>query len=187
MQTSPATCSISMAARKIAILCGVATALTLAAAPESWAQFLKSPQFVDSPQVVLFGGTGVNLSKGHSQAATQLGASIGLAPTNSWAGFLLEGGYLAPWANFKSGSAFFSANYLVRWKIRTDENIIPFVTTGYSRLFDAGNAINFGGGLEYKLGATDAIRIEVRDYYAFTEQRKQNPALRVGWVMYLPD
>ena len=43
----------------------------------------------------------------------------------------------------------------------------------------------FGGGVDYKLNPTNALRIEVRDYYAFSEPRKQNLALRMGWVMYL--
>ena len=49
------------------------------------------------------------------------------------------------------------------------------------------NAINFGGGVDYQLGPTDALRIEIRDYYAFSEPRKQDLALRIGWVIYLPD
>jgi hypothetical protein len=187
VQTSPANLSIRITARKIAILCCIAIALTLAAAPRSSAQSVNSPDFVDSPQFVLFGGAGANLSQAHSQGAMQLGASIALAPRNAWGGIMLEGGYIGPWANLKSGSALFSANYLVRWKIGPNKKFIPFITTGHSRLFDAGNAINFGGGVEYKLGVTHAIRIEVRDYYAFTEPRRQNIALRIGWVMYLPD
>jgi hypothetical protein len=187
VQTSPANFSIRIAARKIAILCGMAIALLLAAAPESSAQAANSPEFVDSPQFVLFGGAGANLLQGHSQGAMQLGASIGMAPPNKWGGFLLEGGYIGPWASLKTGSALFSANYIARWKLARSEKFLPFVTTGYSKLFDTGNAINFGGGVDYKLGPTYAIRIEVRDYYAFSETRKQNVALRIGWVIYLPD
>jgi len=187
VQTSPANFSTRIAARKIAVLCGIAIALTLAAAPDVGAQPANSPEFVDSPQFVLFGGAGANLSQGHSQGAMQLGASIGQAPPNKWAGFQLEGGYIGPWANLKAGSALFSANYLARWKIGRGEKFLPFVSTGYSRLFDTANAINFGGGVDYQLGPTDALRIEIRDYYAFSEPRKQNLALRIGWVIYLPD
>jgi hypothetical protein len=187
VQTTIADFSIQIAARKIAIFCGIAIAFTLVDAPESTAQSAKSPQFVNSPQFVLFGGAGANPSQGHSRGAMQLGASIGLAPTNSWAGFLFEGGYIGPWANLRTGSALFSANYLARVTIGPNEKFIPFATTGYSRLFDTGNAINFGGGVEYKLGVTDAIRVEVRDYYAFSVPRKQNVALCVGWVIYLTD
>jgi hypothetical protein len=187
VQTSPANFPIRIAVRKIVILCGIAIALMLAAAPESSAQSANSPEFVDSPQFVLFGGAGVNLSKGHSQGAMQLGASIGQAPPNKWAGFQLEGGYIGPWAKLKTGSALFSANYLARWKIGRSEKFLPFVTTGYSRLFDTGNAINYGGGVDYRLGPTDALRIEIRDYYAFAEPRRQNLAVRIGWVIYLPD
>ena len=117
----------------------------------------------------------------------QLGAAIGQAPRNAWWGLQLEGGYIGPWANPKTGSALFSANYLARWKINSKKKFVPFVTTGYSKLSHAGNAINFGAGVEYKLGPTDALRIELRDYYAFSEPRKQNLALRLGWIMYLPD
>jgi hypothetical protein len=185
VQTSPANFSIRIAAGKIAILCGIAIAITLAAALESSAQSANSPPLVDYPQFVLFGGAGANLSQGHSQGAMQLGASFAVAPTNSWCGVLLEGGYIGPWANLKTGSALFSANYLARWKIGSDKKFIPFVTTGYSKLFDTANAINFGGGVDYQVNRTNAFRIEVRDYYAFAESRRQNVALRIGWVTYL--
>jgi hypothetical protein len=187
VQTSPANFSIGIAARKIAILGGIVIALILAAAPECSAQSADTPQFVDSPQFVLFGGAGANLSQSHSQGAMQLGAAIGQAPLNAWWGFQLEGGYIGSWANLKTGSALFSANYLARWNIGPSKKFLPFVTTGYSKLFDTGNAINFGGGVEYKLGITNALCIEIRDYYAFSEPRRQNVALRIGWVIYLPD
>jgi hypothetical protein len=189
VQTNPANSSIRIAAREIAILfcIVIATALTPGGAPQASAQSAETPNFVNYPQVTMFGGAGASLSQGHSQGAMQLGASFAVAPTNSWRGVLLEGGYIGPWANPKTGSALLSANYLARWKISSSKKFVPFVTTGYSKLSHAGNAINFGGGVEYKLGPTDALRIEFRDYYAFSEPRKQNLALRVGWVMYLFD
>jgi hypothetical protein len=189
VETGPAIFSIRSTASKIPILCSIAIAITLtvATAPQSSAQASYTPEFVNDPQFALFGGVGANLSRGHSQGAMQLGAAIGEAPLNACWGFQLEGGYIGPWANPKTGSALFSASYLARWKLASNKKFIPFVNTGYSKLSHAGNAINFGGGLEYRLGVSDAIRIEVRDYYAFSEPSKQNLALRIGWVMYLSD
>lgn len=165
----------------------IATSLTLVAAPQAGAQSEETPNFINCPQITMFGGAGASLSQGHSQGAMQLGASFAVAPTDSWRGVLLEGGYIGPWANPKTGSALFSANYLARWKLSSNKKFVPFVTTGYSKSSHAGDAINFGGGVEYKLGPTDALRIELRDFYAFTEPRKQNLALRIGWVLYLFD
>ena len=178
---------IRIAARKVAIRCGIAIAitLTLVAAPESSAQSANDPSLVDYPQLTLFSGAGANLSQGHSQGAMQLGASFAVAPANKWQGLQLEGGYIGPWANPKTGPALFSANYLARWKFASNKKFIPFVTTGYSKLSHAGSAINFGGGVDYQLNRTNAFRIEVRDYYAFSEPRRQNVAVRIGWVTYL--
>jgi hypothetical protein len=187
VQTGPANFSNRIAARKIAIFCAIALAITLAlaAAPESSAQSANDPSLVNYPQFVPFGGAGASLSHGHSRCAMQLGASFAVAPTNSWQDLLLEGGYIGPWANLKTGSALFSANYLTRRKINSNEKFIPFFTAGYSRLFDTGNAINFGGGVDCQLNRTNALRIEARDYYAFTEPRRQDVARRIGYVIYL--
>lgn len=189
MQTSPANSPICVATRKIAILSGIAIAITITppTAHVATAQTAYHPEFVNDPQFALFGGAGANLSPGHSQGAMQLGAAIGQAPLNAWWGFQFEGGYIGPWATPKTGSALFSANYLARWKINSNKKFLPFLTTGYSHLSRAGHAINFGGGGEYRLGPADALRIELRDYYAFSEPRKQNLAVRIGWVIYLSD
>jgi hypothetical protein len=189
VQTSSANRSIQITARKIAVfeVFAIVIVLTLTVPPQSSAQSANTPHFEDYPQLAMFGGAGANLSEGHSQGAMQLGGAIGQARLNAWWGWQLEGGYIGRWANFKTGSALFSANYLARGKFAPNKKFIPFVTTGYSRLSHAGNAINFGGGVEYRLGDTDALRIELRDYYSSTEPRQHNLALRIGWVMYLPD
>jgi hypothetical protein len=159
----------------------IAIALGLMTASQCRAQDPASPQFA------VFGGVGMTLSQGHSQGALQLGASFDEAPPNAGFGLLLEGGYVAPWSNFKAGSGIFSANYMTTWKTDRQEKLLPFATAGYSHLFGTGNAVNFGGGVDYRLNNAHAIRIEIRDYYSFSEPRQNNVALRIGWVVYVPD
>jgi hypothetical protein len=156
-------------------------ALSIAYAPAS------SAQDVDSPKLTYFAGPGTTLSHGTAQAATQFGASFDGAPPNSWFGLLFEVGYVAPWSNFKAGSAFLSANYMAAWSLDKKQRWLPFATVGYSRLFGTGNAANFGGGLDYRYKNNDAIRFELRDYATFTGPRQHDVALRFGFVFYVPD
>jgi hypothetical protein len=65
--------------------------------------------------------------------------------------------------------------------------LIPFASTGYTRLFGTGNAVNFGGGFDYRFSQTRAIRVEVLDYYSFSTPAQHNVGLRVGYVVYLWD
>ncbi len=64
---------------------------------------------------------------------------------------------------------------------------LPFATAGYTRLFGTGNAVNFGGGFDYRLSQTRAIRVEVRDYYSFSTPAQHNIGLRIGFVFYIWD
>jgi hypothetical protein len=140
-----------------------------------------------SPKLALFAGAGADFSSGHSRGATQFGASFEEAPPNAYFGMLFEVGYVGPWSSFKSGSAIFSANYVSSWSTDKKERFLPFATVGYSRLFGTGNAINFGGGLDYRLSHHHAIRFEVRDYDSLTGPRGHDLGIRVGWVIYIPD
>jgi hypothetical protein len=58
--------------------------------------------------------------------------------------------------------------------------LLPFASAGYSLLFGTGNAVNFGGGIDYRLSQHRAIRVEVRDYYSFSTPARHNLALRIG-------
>lgn len=156
-----------------------------------------------SPKFTVFAGPGISQSQGHWLSAIQAGASFEEAPPNSWAGLALEGGYLGPTSRLKSGSAFLSTNYVTSWAIGPSGKgqtangkpywsdrkwkLLPFASAGYTRLFGTGNAINFGGGLDYRPNPNEAIRFEVRDYYSFAQAGAHNIGFRVGWVLYLED
>ena len=168
-------------AKKLRAALAVSILLGSINAAACWAQDAASPKFT------MFGGAGVADAQGHARGAMQFGASLDEAPPGIWGGFLFEGGYIGPWANPKAGSAIFSANYMAAWAARKKWKAVPFATVGYSRLFGTGNAVNFGGGVDYHIRKTQAVRVEVRDYLAFTTPIQHNVALRLGWVTYLPD
>jgi len=174
-----------------------AVSLFLAAAAGLRAQDAASPKFT------LFEGPGIVAAQGRSQGEIQAGASLDEAPPNAWGGFSLEGGYLGSWSRPHTGSAFLSADYMAAWSFgqkgsgRTANGkpywadrgwkLLPFASAGYTRLFGTGNAVNFGGGIDYRLSHTHAIRFEVRDYYSFSTPAQHNVALRIGFVTYIAD
>jgi hypothetical protein len=160
-------------------------------------------QDVASPKFTLFAGPGIFAANGSSRGEIQAGASLDEAPPNSWGGFSFEGGYLGPWSKPHTGSAFLSVDYMSAWQFGQSGSgqmangtrywsdrgwkILPFTSTGYTRLFGTGNAVNFGGGIDYRVTQAYAIRAEIRDYYSFSTPTQQNLALRIGLVIYIPD
>lgn len=144
-------------------------------------------QDIESPKFSLFAGGGVTATSNQSVGSMQFGGSFGESVPNQWKGLSLEGGYILPWSRPKSGSAIFSANYVASWQSKAKPRLLPFATIGYSRLFGTGNALNYGGGIDCLLSGKRALRLEVRDYQAFTHPQQHNVAFRVGWIFYLYD
>lgn len=156
-----------------------------------------------SPKFTLLAGAGILTAQGHSRGEFQAGASFDEAPPDAKYGFLFEGGYLGPWADRKSGSAFFSADYMAEWNLGKSGaghtpkgqvywrdrgwKFFPFAAAGYTRLFGTGSAVNFGGGFDYRLNHNHAIRVDIRDYYSPSSPAQHNVIIRIGWVAYLPD
>jgi len=162
-----------------------------------------SAQDAASPKFTVFAGAGINATQQNSRGEIQAGASFEEAPPGSWGGLGFEGGYLGPWARIDAGSAFMSLDYMAAWSLgqkakgRTRDGtpmwadrgwkLLPFASAGYTRLFGTGNAVNFGGGFDYRLSHTRAIRAEIRDYYSFSTPHQHNVALRIGLVIYISD
>jgi len=140
-------------------------------------------------KVSLFAGTGTKIAGTQRHSATQLGASFDVSAPNRYFGCLFEGGYLGSNSNFGTGSGFFSANYLASWTTDKRLRFFPFATFGYTRLLRT-NALNFGGGLDYRVNRRNAIRFEVRDYHLSSGPswyQGHNVGLQVGYVFYIPD
>jgi hypothetical protein len=172
--------------------------LVLFAAASAHAQDAPSPELF-----TLFAGAGALAKQGHALGELQAGASFDEAPIDAWYGLSLEGAYLGAWTTAKANSGSLSLDYMAAWNLDSPrenrtakgntyktnhaQNFFPFVSAGYTRLFSVGNAVNFGGGLDYCLNHKNAIRIELRDYYSPASPSQHNIALRIGWVLYIPD
>ena len=96
-----------------------------------------------------------------------------------------EVGYLAPFpSGFTYGIGTVSLNGLYE-PLKPGRRVTPFVTGGYSLAFREGhgNAINFGGGINYWMRDGLALRVEFRDHMPIYESAVENYHLwgmRVG-------
>jgi hypothetical protein len=100
-------------------------------------------------------------------------------------GFLFEGGYVGPFNNLGSGSALFSADYAGAYFLGKSNRCKLFFAGGYTRLFGTGNAVNYGGGVDFWPNELGAVRFELRDYLRISGPKEHNVAFRVGYALYM--
>ena len=79
-----------------------------------------------------------------------------------------------------------SANYAGSILVE-NRRISPIITAGYSRIFGAGNALNYGAGIDYLLSRKDLhlVRFEIRNYWTLSGARENIPTFRVGYFIVL--
>jgi hypothetical protein len=105
-------------------------------------------------------------SSGHSAGLFHVGGG-GEALLYKGLGAGAEIGYLSSWRYSGSGLGLLSLNGSYYAHAQRSVKLTPFVTGGYSRAFNkhgGGNAVNFGGGLQYWFHDRAAVRLEVRDH-----------------------
>jgi hypothetical protein len=140
----------------------------------------------------MFGGAGLANPSTAAHGGLHLGVSFDCL------GVLFEGGYAGPINDLGNGSALLSANYSGAFTVGKSHRLMPFFTGGYTRLFGTGNAINFGGGIDFVLRSAvprpdpRGIRFEVRDYFRLTDHPtyshpEHNAAFRIAYVIYGDD
>jgi len=82
-----------------------------------------------------------------------------------------EVSYLAPTEAWGEGIGVFSANG--SYHFRKSGKLVPYVTAGYSLLFDdlddTLNAFNVGGGVNYWFARRAGLRLELRDHIHSTD------------------
>jgi hypothetical protein len=145
----------------------------------------------DRPKLVLFGGSGLTNNSASARGSVHFGMDYELLKPVRFGhyspGILLEGAYAFPTRPFDDGFAILSLNYAGAYILEKSNRSLLFYTTGYSRLFGQGNAINYGTGYEHVLTPNRSIRFEARDYYAFTGHRGHNVVLRVAYMIHVED
>jgi hypothetical protein len=151
-------------------------------------------QDIDSPKFVFFGGAGLTKHSSVTQSSVHFGATLEeIPPLRAKSGppypggFLFEVGYVGPAHDLGSGSAMLSVNYAGAFATEKCRHILPFFTGGYTRLFGTGNALNYGGGFDFLINHTRAVRFEARDYFRLSGSKEHNVAFRIGYIIYLAD
>jgi hypothetical protein len=108
---------------------------------------------------------GAVTSAGHNSFSVHMGGGGEFA---IWKGISagIEGGAVGLAHNYtNSVQGVASANGYYHFRPR-DARLDPFATVGYSLFFrhGASSLVNFGGGLNYWIWRTAAVRVEVRDH-----------------------
>jgi hypothetical protein len=140
--------------RRLAGTLLVMVSLPLLAAGQTAVQPKAHGYFFFAPGVTTPGSTGTAHFGGGGEGLIYKGLGVGA-----------ELGYLAPWRSFASGIGTFSPNVSYHFLPKQDRKLEPFVTGGYTLFFRSGtaNGFNFGGGINYWLKDSIALRFAVRD------------------------
>jgi hypothetical protein len=102
----------------------------------------------------------------------------------------IEAGVIGPQANRSAVSGYFSTNAwvpLVHLKNMGKTRGVPLFVGGYTRMFETGNAVDYGVAYAHPVDESHAIQFEARDYLAFANPRQHNVVFRVSWLLCIPD
>jgi len=140
----------------------------------------------------LFAGAGISSDGTVRPVSVQFGGSAGMATLGRNPGDLgmmqfIETGAIGPLADRHAPAAFLSYDFGTNILPSRDSHTVPFAVAGYSYLFSQASAINFGAGVDFYFREYRAIRVEVRDYFTFTQTPQHNVAFRIGWVLSAND
>jgi hypothetical protein len=172
------------------LLCGV---LLMAAAGSGWAQALPdAPPAVKANQgepgdyswdysVGLVCGGGASFSTSQVRPTVQCGASLRTYFVQ------YELGVMGPQATPGPVSGYVSVDGWIPllWKV-TKSSRMPYVTGGYTRMFQTGNALDYGVGYGVPIDGRHALQIEAKDYWV-PGLAQHNVVLRVWWSLGFAD
>jgi hypothetical protein len=128
-------------------------------------------------------GAGASESSAAVNSTVQCGASLTFLP------FLnLETGVMGPQANRSPVSGYLSTDLMFPLmppsKVKRD---LPLFTGGYTRMFETGNALDYGIGFAHSIDSSHSIQFEVRDYWVNANPDQHNIVFRVVWLVGLTD
>lgn len=67
------------------------------------------------------------------------------------------------------------------------KNVLPMIVGGYTRMFETGNALDYGLACANPLDSSHSIQFEVRNYWANANPAQHNIVFRVLWLVGIPD
>lgn len=126
-------------------------------------------------------GTGATESADSVKSAAQCGALFSVLP------FLnLEAGVMGPQANRSSVSGYLNSDLVLPLGHKTKGGL-PIFVGGYTRMFETGNAVDYGLALSRTIDFTHSVQFEVCDYWANANPNQHNIVFRVVWLIGIPD
>jgi hypothetical protein len=128
-------------------------------------------------------GTGASQSTVALKPTLQCDGIVGIMP------FLdLEAGVMGPQANRSQVSDYFSTNAVIPlMPPEKAKQALPLVVDGYTRMFETGNALDYGLAFAHPLDASHSLQFEVRNYWANANPAQHNIVFRVVWLVGVPD
>jgi hypothetical protein len=126
-------------------------------------------------------GEGASETSASVKPTAQCGALFTFLP------FLdLEAGVMGPQANRSSVSGYLSTDVVLPLGHQTKQGL-PLFVGGYTRMFETGNALDYGLALSRTIDSTHSIQFEARDYWANANPNQHNIVFRVVWLIGVPD
>ena len=126
-------------------------------------------------------GAGASESSAPVKPTVQCGGLFSILP------FLdLEAGVMGPQANRSSVSSYLSTDLVLPLSHQTKRGL-PLFVSGYTRMFETGNALDYGLALSRTIDSKHSIQFEVRDYWANANPNQHNIVFRVVWLIGVPD
>lgn len=126
-------------------------------------------------------GAGASESSASVKPTVQCGGLFTILP------FLdLEAGVTGPQANRSAISGYLSTDVVLPLGPPIKRGL-PLVVGGYTRMFETGNALDYGLAFARPIDSSHSIQFEVRDYWANANPDQHNIVFRVVWLIGLPD
>ena len=131
-------------------------------------------------------GAGASDPSAATKPTVQCGGILGLS-------FLdFEAGGMGPIANHSGISGYLGTNVWVPlmpwpWRDLGNKHGVPIALGGYTQMFGASNAVDYGLAYAYPVGESHFVQFEARDYWTYASPSQHNLIFRITWLKCIPD
>ncbi len=157
------------------------------------AQTQTSPATNPAPKSAGIGAYEWNYRAGLTCGAGASESSVSVKPTVQCGGMFsilpfldLEAGVMGPQANRSSVSGYLSTDVVLPLSHKTKQGL-PLFVGGYTRMFETGNALDYGLALSRSIDSKHSIQFEVRDTWVNANPIEHNVVFRAVWLIGVPD
>jgi hypothetical protein len=137
-----------------------------------------------------FGQAGLTCGAGASYSSIATKPTVQCGAIFGFPFFQLETGVMGPQANRSAGSAYLSTNLwlpLMPLQDLGNKREVPLLVGGYTRMFETGNALDYGLAFAHPSDKSHSLQFEARDYWAFSDPHQHNVVFRLVWLVGLSD